>query len=75
MVSPIGDDNTGLTRTPLVTYVFIALNVLVFVFLQGLGTNDWQSLRLNMPATSIRDLVIKDDDLVVGTRPLFLDTR
>ncbi len=27
----------------------------------------WQGLRLNMPATSIRDLVIKDDDLVVGT--------
>ncbi|HTM34858.1 MAG TPA: hypothetical protein VL263_26305 [Vicinamibacterales bacterium] len=27
----------------------------------------WQSLRINMPATSIRDLVIKDDDLVVGT--------
>lgn len=30
------------------------------------GTH-WQSLRLNMPATSIRDLVIKDDDLVIGT--------
>ena len=27
----------------------------------------WQSLRLNMPATSIRDLVIKDDDLVIAT--------
>ena len=27
----------------------------------------WQPLRLNMPATSIRDLVIKDDDLVIGT--------
>ncbi|HEX7826481.1 MAG TPA: hypothetical protein VF477_16385, partial [Mycobacterium sp.] len=27
----------------------------------------WQSLRNNMPATSMRDLVIKDDDLVVGT--------
>ena len=27
----------------------------------------WQSLRTNMPATSIRDLVIKGDDLVVGT--------
>jgi photosystem II stability/assembly factor-like uncharacterized protein len=27
----------------------------------------WQSLRLNMPATSIRDLIIKDDDLVIGT--------
>ena len=30
------------------------------------GAN-WQSLRLNMPATSIRDLVIKDDDIVIGT--------
>ncbi len=30
------------------------------------GTH-WQSLRLNMPVTSIRDLVIKDDDMVVGT--------
>lgn len=27
----------------------------------------WQPLRLNMPATSIRDLIIKDDDIVVGT--------
>ena len=27
----------------------------------------WQSLRLNMPCTSIRDLVIKDNDLVIGT--------
>lgn len=30
------------------------------------GAN-WQCLKLNMPATSIRDLVIKDDDLVIGT--------
>jgi photosystem II stability/assembly factor-like uncharacterized protein len=29
--------------------------------------DDWQSLRRNMPATSIRDLVIHEDDLVVGT--------
>ncbi|HKR62650.1 MAG TPA: glycoside hydrolase [Thermoanaerobaculia bacterium] len=27
----------------------------------------WQSLRLNMPATSIRDLVLHEDDVVVGT--------
>jgi membrane associated rhomboid family serine protease len=40
MVFPIGDDNTDRVRTPYVTYLFIALNVLVFVFLQGLGTND-----------------------------------
>jgi len=29
--------------------------------------DNWQPLRLNMPATSIRDLVIHDNDLVVGT--------
>jgi photosystem II stability/assembly factor-like uncharacterized protein len=29
--------------------------------------DDWQPLRLNMPATSIRDLVIHEDDIVVGT--------
>ena len=27
----------------------------------------WQSLRLNMPASSIRDLAIKDDDLIAAT--------
>jgi len=27
----------------------------------------WQPLRLNMPATSIRDLVVHNDDVVVGT--------
>ncbi len=40
MVFPIGDDNTGRLRTPYVTYLFIAINVFVFVFLQGLGTNE-----------------------------------
>jgi photosystem II stability/assembly factor-like uncharacterized protein len=28
---------------------------------------NWRPLRLNMPATSIRDLIIKDDDLCVAT--------
>ena len=27
----------------------------------------WQPLRLNLPPTSIRDLIIKDDDIAVGT--------
>lgn len=40
MVLPIGDDNTGRLRTPLVTYALIAINVLVFVLLQGMGTNE-----------------------------------
>jgi hypothetical protein len=29
--------------------------------------DSWQSLQLNLPATSIRDLVVHGDDLVVGT--------
>ena len=29
--------------------------------------NHWQSLRLNMPATSIRDIMVKDNDLVAAT--------
>jgi len=27
----------------------------------------WQSLRINMPATSVRDVIVKDDDLVAAT--------
>jgi len=30
------------------------------------GAN-WESLRLNLPATSVRDLIVKNDDLVVAT--------
>ena len=40
MVFPIGDDNTGRVRTPYVTYPLIAINVLVFVFFQGMGNNE-----------------------------------
>jgi membrane associated rhomboid family serine protease len=40
MLFPIGDDNRDRTMTPLVNYLLIVANVLVFVFLQGLGTND-----------------------------------
>lgn len=29
--------------------------------------DNWQPLRLNMPATSVRDLLVKDDDLVAAT--------
>jgi membrane associated rhomboid family serine protease len=37
---PIGDDNTGRTIRPWVTYALIAANVLVFFFFQGGGTNE-----------------------------------
>ena len=37
------------------------------VFVSFDDGDHWQSLRLNMPATSIRDLVFKDADVVLGT--------
>jgi len=37
---PIGDDNSDRIITPYVNYAFIAINILVFVFLQGLGGNE-----------------------------------
>ena len=37
MVLPIGDDNQGRLTTPYVVYLVVALNVLVFLFLQQAG--------------------------------------
>ena len=36
---PIGDDNSDRTRFPFVNYILIAINVLVFIFLQRLGAD------------------------------------
>src|SRR5215210_7721790 len=40
MVFPLYDDNSDRQITPLVNYAFIALNIFVFVVLQGVGSND-----------------------------------
>lgn len=40
MIFPIGDDDSDRTTVPIVNYILIAINVLVFVFLQGLGSNE-----------------------------------
>jgi membrane associated rhomboid family serine protease len=40
MVFPISDDNSDRTTLPIVNYVLIALNVIVFVFFQNFGNND-----------------------------------
>jgi membrane associated rhomboid family serine protease len=37
---PLGDDNSDRIITPYVNYAFIAINILVFVLLQGIGGND-----------------------------------
>jgi len=40
MVFPLYDDNSDRLTTPWINYLLIAVNLLVFVFLQGLGTNE-----------------------------------
>jgi len=40
MLFPIADDNVDRRTTPVVNYVLILINIFVFVFLQGLGTNE-----------------------------------
>jgi len=40
MLFPIGGENSDRRITPIVNYALILLNVLVFVFLQGLGSNE-----------------------------------
>ena len=40
MFFPIGDDNSDLRRTPFVNYLFIGINILVFIFLQGMGADE-----------------------------------
>lgn len=36
---PLGDDDSDRKLKPIVTYVLIAINILVFIFLQGMGNN------------------------------------
>src|SRR5213075_1440976 len=64
MLFPIGDDNRGRTTTPVVNYVLIAVNVLVFVFLQGLGSND----KFTYAYSTVPGEIISGKDIV--TRPV-----
>ncbi|HOZ86073.1 MAG TPA: rhomboid family intramembrane serine protease [Niabella sp.] len=37
---PIGDDNSGRTIRPYINYLLIIINIVVFVLVQGIGTNE-----------------------------------
>ena len=60
MVFPIADDNSDRTLSPVVTIGLIAINIFVFVVLQGMGSNDDFTMAfVQVPAeiTSGRDIV------------------
>src|SRR5690348_8601262 len=68
MVFPIGDDNSDRRSTPVVTYALIAINVFVFVVLQGMGNNDnftyaWATVPAEI--TSGRDIITEPEVVTV----------
>src|SRR5215813_11305422 len=64
MVFPLYDDNSDRTITPIVNYVLIAINILVFVFLQQLGSND----RFTYAFSTVPQEIITGRDVVTSDR-------
>src|SRR5262245_38717552 len=64
---PLGDDNSDIRTVPLVNYVLIALNVLVFIVFQGMGANDKFTYAYSTVPAEIRtgkDIVTEDREIV-----------
>ena len=57
---PIGDDNTGVRSTPVVNYLLIAINILVFVLFQGIGTNE----RFTYAWSTVPQEIVTGEDVV-----------
>lgn len=64
MIIPLGDDNRDRRTTPYVTYIFIAINILVFVFLQGLG----QDAGFTYSFSTVPEEILSGDDIVTQDR-------
>ncbi len=71
---PIGDDNRDRTTTPIINYLIIAANILVFLFLQNLGSNQKFTYAFSLVPEEIvtgQDIVTSDQillDPVTGRR-------
>ncbi len=61
---PIGDDNSDRTATPIINYLLIAANVLVFVFFQGLGSND----KFTYAFSTVPEEIVTGQDRVTADR-------
>jgi rhomboid family protein len=66
MLFPIGDENQDRRTTPFVNYTLIAINVLVFVFLQGLGSND----QFTYAYSTVPEEIIEGRDITTPNRTL-----
>jgi membrane associated rhomboid family serine protease len=61
---PIGDDNSDRRITPVVNYLLIAANLLVFFFLQGMGTND----QFTYAFSTVPQEIVTGQDVVTADR-------
>jgi len=64
MLFPIGDENYDRRTTPVVNYVIILLNILVFVFLQGLGSNE----KFTYAFSTVPAEIVRGRDIVTPNR-------
>src|SRR5712664_2530334 len=64
MVFPLYDDNSDRTTTPVVNYILIAINIFVFVFLQGFGTNE----KFTYAFSTVPAEIITDKDIATRDR-------
>ncbi len=66
---PIGDDNSGRTISPIINYLLIAVNVLVFIFVQQMGTDQ----ALIMSFSTVPQEILTNTDITshgLGVTPI-----
>ena len=61
---PIGDDNSDRTRFPYVNYILIAINILVFVFLQRMGAD----LGFTYSHSTVPGEILTGNDIVTDSK-------
>ena len=67
IVEGLGNDPVNVVREDPVRQGLLYAGTERMVYVSSDDGAHWRALRLNMPATSVRDLVVKDDDLVIAT--------
>ena len=60
MLMPVGDDNSDRRIKPMVNYLLIAANIFVFIFFQGLGTNE----KFTYSFSTVPQEIVSGEDIV-----------
>ena len=63
MLFPVGDDNRDRHLTPVVNYVLLALNIIVFIFFQDMGRN----LGFTFSYSTVPAEILSGEDIVTPT--------